>query len=262
MALSHLIHRRSLILLCVIIALPALAGIAYASHSWAGYHWARTSNPFTVKLGDNVTNAWDSYLATTSSDWSVSTVLDTTIVLGQGGKNCRASAGRIEVCNAKYGRNGWLGLASVWVNGSHITQGTAKMNDTYFNTPTYNSPAWKNLVMCQEVAHAFGLNHQDESFTNANLDTCMDYTNNPTSNQHPNAHDYEQLELTYEHLDSTTTLSASAPQTGAQESENSGPEYWGKPLHHDGKGRPSHFEKDLGKGQKVFTFVIWADEEK
>jgi hypothetical protein len=27
------------------------------------YHWARTSNPFTLKLGDNVSSAWDSYSA-------------------------------------------------------------------------------------------------------------------------------------------------------------------------------------------------------
>ena len=30
------------------------APAALANHSWGGYHWARTSNPFTVKLGDNV----------------------------------------------------------------------------------------------------------------------------------------------------------------------------------------------------------------
>ncbi|TFD09386.1 hypothetical protein E3T29_04385 [Cryobacterium sp. TMT1-66-1] len=51
------------------------ATAASANHSWGGYHWARTSNPFTLKLGDNVTSAWDSYLATTSSDWTQSHVL-------------------------------------------------------------------------------------------------------------------------------------------------------------------------------------------
>src|SRR3972149_697853 len=80
-----------------------------ASHSWGNYHWARTSNPFTLKLGDNLTSSWDPYLATTSSDWSVSTVLDTVIVAGQGWPNCRANKGRVEVCNKTYGSNGWLG---------------------------------------------------------------------------------------------------------------------------------------------------------
>jgi hypothetical protein len=83
------------------LAFGLLAGPAAASHSWNGYHWARTSNPFTVKLGDNVTSAWDSYLRTASSDWSASTAgspLRTTVVAGATtGKKCRATTGRVEV---------------------------------------------------------------------------------------------------------------------------------------------------------------------
>src|SRR5262245_8358317 len=111
--------------------------VTYANHSWNGYHWARTSNPFTVKLGDNVSGPWDSILVTTSSDWSQSTVLDMTIVTGGTiPKRCRPTNGRVEVCNATYGNTGWLGVAQIWVSGSHITQGTVKLNDTYFNTAT------------------------------------------------------------------------------------------------------------------------------
>ncbi|HKH22996.1 MAG TPA: hypothetical protein VKA88_05195, partial [Solirubrobacterales bacterium] len=39
------------------------------------YHWARTSNPFTVKLGSDVTSAWTSYLGGASTDWSRSGAL-------------------------------------------------------------------------------------------------------------------------------------------------------------------------------------------
>jgi predicted Zn-dependent protease len=60
------------------------------------------------------------------------------------------------------------------VSGSHIVQGTTKVNDTYFNTATYNTRAWRQLVMCQEVGHTFGLDHQDETFNNPNLGSCMD----------------------------------------------------------------------------------------
>ncbi|TSC60916.1 MAG: hypothetical protein Athens041674_941, partial [Parcubacteria group bacterium Athens0416_74] len=130
------------------IGLFGLSGVAQASHSWGGYHWARTANPLTLQLGDNVNAAWDGFLSTASADWSQSDMLDTAIVSGKGGKNCRAAAGRAEVCNSKYGRNGWLGIATIWVSGQHITQGTVKLNDTYFNTAVYNTPAWKNLVMC------------------------------------------------------------------------------------------------------------------
>lgn len=245
-----------------------ITSVALAAHSWGPpYHWARTSNPFTLKLGDNVSSTWDSYLAGASSDWSQSSVLDTTVVIGKARGNCRPTGGRIEVCAKAYGANGWLGLAQIWVNGSnHITQGTAKMNDTYFNTATYNTPAWRRFVMCQEVAHDFGLDHQDENFSNANLGSCMDYTSDPDgppSNEHPNAHDFEQLALIYSHLDSSTTIGAGVPGggNGADASDLDGPPAWGKVLKRDAHGRPSLYERDLGKGHKVFTFVLWAEGE-
>jgi hypothetical protein len=236
-----------------------------ANHSWGGYHWARTANPFTLKLGDNLTNAWDPYLATASTDWSVSDVLDTNIVTGSANpKNCRATAGRVEVCNSKYGNNGWLGIAQIWISGGdHITQGTTKMNDTYFNTAKYNTPAWKQLVVCQEVAHTFGLDHQDETFENSNLGTCMDYTNNPLTNQHPNAHDYEELEIIYAHVDSFTTVDMTTGQIAKQlgqlaASQNlDNPGEWGRLVRDNGK--VGTYERDFGFGNKVVTHVIWAE---
>lgn len=239
-------------------ALGLSATAALATHAWANYHWARTSNPFTLKVGDNVSAAWDPYLDTTIADWTASSVVDLAKVAGSAGKNCRAKAGQVEVCAAKYGRNGWLGIASVWAAGDHITQGTVKMNDTYYATATYNTPAWRNLVMCQEVGHTLGLDHQDEAFDNANLGTCMDYTNDPSTNQHPNAHDYEMLETIYAHLDTTTTLAASAASAPADVDEQD-PSAWGREIHRSGDGRASLFENDFGNGRKLFTHVFWAE---
>ena len=71
--------------------------VANANHSWNNYHWARTGNSFTMKLGDNLTNGWKSYLNTSSLDWSLSSVLDTTIVPGLAGRNCSPRAGRAEI---------------------------------------------------------------------------------------------------------------------------------------------------------------------
>ncbi len=246
------------------LTLVALPVILLASHSWGNYHWARTSNPFTLKLGDNLTSSWDSYLATTSADWSVSRVLDTVIVAGEAkGKNCRPTSGRAEVCNARYGNNGWLGIAQIWVSGSHITQGSVRVNDTYFSTSTYNTPAWRNLVMCQEVGHIFGLDHQDENFNNAPLGTCMDYSNDPNPNQHPNSHDYDQLETIYAHLDSFTTVDSAAtanmpPAMGQIDFDSPG--QWGRLVKGSRERGTSIYELDFGGGHKVFTFVTWTRE--
>lgn len=250
---------RVLTILAAASAFLLVPATAQASHSWGNYHWARTSNPFTLKLGDNVSSQWDSYLATTSSDWSKSTVLDTTIVAGQARpKNCRPTTGRVEVCNATYGANGWLGVASISVTGgTHITQATVKVNDTYFNTSTYNTPAWRNLVMCQEVGHTFGLAHQDENFNNANLGTCMDYTNNPSTNQHPNQHDYDQLVSIYSHLDSTTTVGAALPGSAAY-AVGEDPSSWGAEVEGSRAEGHSTFVRDFGRGNLVITSVSWA----
>ena len=244
----------------IIILVGGATMVVSANHSWGGYHWARSSNPFTLKLGDNVSGVWDSSLALASSDWSLSSVLDTLVVSGSTNpKNCRAVSGRVEICNSKYGNNGWLGIASVWASGTHITQSTVKLNDTYFNTTKYNTPAWRNLVTCQEIGHAFGLGHQDEEFSNANLGTCMDYTNDPGSNQHPNAHDYEMLESIYAHLDSSTTIKQESTGKNGLDVDENDPSSWGKSLKESSNKRSSLYERDFGNGDKIFTFVIWAE---
>ena len=249
------------LMLVLVFALAAFPASVSANHSWNGYHWARTKNPFTLKLGDNVSSNWDARLATASSDWSKSTVLDTQIVAGgTRSQRCRPTSGRVEVCNAAYGNTSWLGVAQIWVNGKHIVQGTAKMNDTYFNTAKYNTTAWRQLVMCQEVAHTFGLDHQDENFNNANLGTCMDYTNNPNgppSNLHPNQHDYDQLVTIYSHLDSTITV-GNAP-VGFAEADVHAQENWGTKVRESADGHAALYVRDFGNGFQIFTFVIWAE---
>jgi hypothetical protein len=234
-----------------------------ADHSWGGYHWARTANPFTLQIGDNVSAAWDSVLNTTIADWSASSVLNMVKVAGGANpKNCRPTAGRVEVCNSTYGNNGWLGIAQIWASGGHITQGVTKLNDTYFNTAKYNTTEWRNLVSCQEVGHDIGLDHQDENFNNANLNTCMDYTNNPATNQHPNNHDYDQLESIYAHVDSTTTVGALLPASapGAfTDLDPEGPGQWGRLVRSSRDGRSQTFDLDLGNGHRIITHVLWAD---
>ena len=249
------------LLFVLVLALAAFpSATASANHSWGNYHWARTSNPFNLNVGDNVDSKWDAYLNEAITDWKKSTVLDLTKVAGgTRPKNCRPTGGRIEVCNASYGNNGWLGIAQIWASGSHITQAVAKMNDTYYNTSTYNTPAWRRLVMCQEIAHDFGLDHQDENFNNPNLGTCMDYTSDPDgppSNEHPNQHDYDQLVTIYSHMDSTTTIDAMPP--GFANADMHAVENWGEKVSDNGKA--AVYVRDFGNGYKVITHVFWATE--
>ena len=281
--------------LAALLALAAFSTAADASHSWGNYHWARTSNPFTLNLGDNVSQAistdptsnWDTYLATASSDvanqgWDHSEVLDTNIISpgGVDPKTCKPKTGRVDVCNAKYGRNGWLGVVGIYASGSHITKSYVKLNDSYFNTAKYNTPGWRNLVMCQEIGHAFGLDHTDEVHDNPNLGSCMDYTNDPDGdgdpttpddNQYPGGddpttatfetdHDYTHLNTIYAHLDSTTTISnsttTSALSPAASQGDDNSQREWGRKIRDSGKREL--WERDLGGGDRLFRFVIRA----
>ena len=158
-----------------------------------------------LDLGKNLNFTWEGHLNEASIDWNLGqNVLETSLVSGStSARRCKTSSGNVQVCNAAYGNNGWLGIAGISVSGGHITAGYVKVNDTYFNSGTYNDPNWRQYVMCQEVGHTFGLGHVDENFNNENSGTCMDYGSplGPPPNLYPNLHDYAMLEDIYSHLD-------------------------------------------------------------
>jgi hypothetical protein len=269
---------RGALLSCAALAV----GPAMANHSWNNYHWNRSGAAVTVPVGDNVTNAWDSYLevainggSQNKPNWNDSGVIESPLVAGRttNAKTCKPVAGTIQVCNARYGNNGWLGIAQIWLSGGHISQGVTKLNDTYYASPTYNTPAWRRLVMCQEVGHNYGLGHTNEIFTNYNDGTCMDYTNAPAggvvggfnygpTNEYPNAHDYSQLASIYSHADSTNfavrTVGQSNQGVADEAAGGDTPAEWGNAIHYDGAGRPDVFEKQVGTGRKKITHVFWA----
>ena len=239
----------SLVAAVIAVLAATAAPSALANHSWGNYHWSRAANPFIVPLGDSVSNTaysnWDGALGSASTDWSQSSVLDSPIVSGGSGntRTCKATNGRIRACNSTYGNNGWLGLAQIWLSGSHIVRATTKVNDTYFNSPSYSYTNERH-VMCQEIGHGYGLGHQDES--GADLNTCMDYSS-ALDNPSPNAHDYQQLETIYNsHLDAGSAPSfepsAQAPTKVTRE---------------NGLGT-SHVIAYYGQGYQVHTFIVWA----
>lgn len=254
---------------------------ASADHSWGGYHWAGDGSNLGVTVNKAITSQWTGSVGTAITDWDNSNELSLspqTVSVDR--KRCNPIAGEVLVCNYTYGKRGWLGIATIWLSNGHISQATTKLNDSYHNNPPYNSSAWRALVSCQEIGHDWGLDHQDETFNNVNLGTCMDYTNAPAggilngfnygpSNQHPNAHDYEELNIIYNHDDGFTTTAAGTdfglrqvgrpvPQKPPSEGIGDSPAEWGRAIHRDSLGRPDVFERDFGGGHKALTHVFWA----
>jgi len=261
------------VLMLALVAFPTSAG---ARHAWGKYHWARTANPFTIHVIDSMTTDWDPRLDLAMSDWSQSTVLDLTKETGQTDtstrQNCAAVQGKVHSCNYTYGTTGWSGLAQIWLTtGNHIIQGTAKMNDTY--AAGYPEVS-KQHIICQEIGHDWGLDHQSE--TGADLNTCMDYAD-AFDNPSPNQGDYDQLLCIYDpaykgvtltrgphrcrgtgHLDNFNSMTSNAQMpAGFANADVHAQENWGEKVEDNGKF--AVFVRDFGGGYKIVTFVTWAN---
>ena len=280
-------HSRFLALVTMTtLAFALAAGPAQANHSWADWHWERAANPFTLKVFNSTTDGrtpvggqnWPAALTKAASDWSQSTVLDlavqpqtaTDLAVREA---CPFQPGAVRVCNVFNPDVTWLGLATVLPDpnsgNGHILAATAQMNDTWFTTPLYNSTNAQH-VMCQEVGHTFGLDHQDES--GADLNTCMDYAT-ALDNPSPNSHDYQQLQTIYSHLDGAASGGSGGKPSkgggkghgGKASSANTGgwsPTALGLPADYHGTGNHGHPHSDVfvttENGQTVVRYVLWA----
>ena len=263
------------------LATLVFSSASMADNSWGKYKWKPSSIPFNLDLRDNVNSDWGGHLSNASIDWSVSAVLGTRVVGGStnNSASCSPESGNVQICNYEYGDNGWLGLAQIYTRGNRIIAGVAKLNDTYFindayyKLSPYNTVPWRQMVMCQEIAHTFGLDHQDETFDNKNLGTCMDYTNDPDgtldkqlTNEYPNDHDYDQLASIYPIDDGAVDDGGGGGGGGCNpRSPKCNPAstagdhaQWGQMV--SGHGGIEIYERGLRGGLKVITFVTWTLE--
>ena len=141
-----------------------------------------SANPLTLeRRRQRATRRWDAHLDGGSADWSASTVLDLNKI--SGGTNptsCRPDV-RPDRGLQRLVREHGLARhrADLGSSGSHITQATTKVNDTYFDTAPYNTPAWRGSSCARRSRTTSGSTTRTRTSTIANLGTCMDYTNDP-----------------------------------------------------------------------------------
>ena len=192
--------------------LAAAPGEALLSQSWNGYHWAHTGN-LAIMVGNNTSTKWAPYLATAETVWSTDKYIDFLPMAGMtNATSCAGIYGTVQVCSGNYGATGWSGWTTVYTSGTSIYQATIKLNDYYFNQAKYNNAAYFQQVICQELGNALGLQDADRTYTNANVGSCMDYTNDPSgtkgtngtlANIAPSTTDFSHLDTIYATLDKT-----------------------------------------------------------
>ena len=246
-----------------------IATAADARHQWRKYAWAWDGTPIDVVIYNNTSGDWVNRVPTASTDWNVSDSINGSVSKGNNAQ-CDFITGRIDVCNDDYGSVGWLGLASIQINGNEITSGWSKMNDFYFNQPQYDTEIWRQLVMCQEIGHNYGLGHQNENFRTNTTDSCMEYTSTPTAiDMTPDAHDYEQLEQMYPtsgggddggDTGGPPTCRGRGCNKGAGIGLGNTPDSWGEPVEFLPNGKPFVYERRLTNGTRIVTHVTWTIE--
>lgn len=252
--------RRTLTLLIALAMLMAIAATGLANNTWNGYHWAdadgddHSDSGITLTLVNDLLDFYLNLYDPVLTDWQTKGPL----TLDPGASGSRPDAcdnvateaagtqilGTTHVCNDEYGKNGWLGLARIWVaSDGHIEAGVALMNDSYFQESgsVYNDPiAWRH-VLCQEIGHTFGLAHQGSP----KKQSCMNdrWGLFDTAFEGPNQHDYDTLNEIY--------ITAGSDDGGSS-----------KPCNPNRKNCPSganvHFAPRPGGGWIVtFTVPAW-----
>jgi hypothetical protein len=209
--------RRAFILVIAMAMLLLSAATALASNTWNGYHWANGDGDphegsISLTLVDDLTEYGPEY-AKAVDDWNRdTTAADGPLSLIPGTAANRPAAcdnddsetagieikDTIHVCNYAYGKIGWLGLARIWLAADgHIEAGVALMNDSYMleSGSVYDNPyAWRH-VLCQEIGHTFGLDHQGSPKKQSCMNARWGLTD--PSFVGPNQHDYDTLDEIY-----------------------------------------------------------------
>ncbi len=258
------------VLLIGTVSVTAWAAPVLASHSWSNYHWERTVNEISPTVVDFTTGEWErsNRVELAVNDWNRSQYINSKYERGQGtNTSCPIPAGEIHVCNDDYGNTGWVGIASISATRgrtTHIIGGVSKMNDYYYAMPFYDNPLWRQLVMCQEIGHDYGLGHQNENFKSHETDSCMECTDTPDDfDMTLNQHDLDQLATIYAHSHGSDDGGGGGPGGGKGGGKpknfdvGNTPADWGTPIGRDAQGRPNLYKRSMASFD-VITHVTWA----
>lgn len=164
---------------------------ASADHAWNGYHW-RSDNLAPTVVDKTSSTAFDVPAAV--AEWRN---LGIPIV-----PQMTAGSADVEVVVKRMNAN-WLGVARISVDSStgHIQAGRVELNQLYLNSLTFAQ--WDHVV-CQELGHIWGLDHNFDGATGGTPDnTCMNSSLHLGEYTSPNSHDAEQLNAIYNHIDTT-----------------------------------------------------------
>lgn len=167
---------------------------------WDEQYIERDSGGLQLTLVNSLSADWQEEFEVAVADWSESDALTLDVVVEpvddawDNEKKCKRQDDVMVVCNGNFGDTGWVGINENEVRGGRIISSVAKMNEYYLNKADFDH---RRFTMCHEIGHGFGLPHTDENPYNKNLNDCLDYTDDPSSNVLPGEVNMIKLQEVY-----------------------------------------------------------------
>jgi hypothetical protein len=200
--------------------------VASADHTWSGYHWS--SDNLSPTVVDKTSSPLYGVPASVA-EWSG---------LGAPIQPALTDASKGDITVTEGFSPFWLGLARIRVEGGHITKGEVKLNTRLLQS---YGPAVADQVLCQEIGHVLGLDHNRDGPTGGTPDdSCMNDQGHLGEYTSPNIHDTEQLVAVYNHTDVI---------------DDGGGNGGGPPC----DKKPDHPKCQSGNGVWITVHVFWAE---
>jgi hypothetical protein len=150
--------------------------------------WHQTyGDSLKIEILNALDDAYDEYLETTVSAWNASSLMELTIRKIPQDVACQPEPGKIKVCSAYYGNNGWRGQGHVYLRGRFINAATIQLNDYKVFDP---DPIQYEL--CHLLGHSLGVYHADEGCLVPSINDVVG-----DDNLHPSAESLIDLEELY-----------------------------------------------------------------
>jgi hypothetical protein len=176
---------------------------------WLPEYGEEDGGGLMLQILDNLAygSDWDDFFRAYVQEWDNGTdAVTLNIHTTAYDPDCRGVLRAMKVCNGNYGPTEWNGVNLILVKDGYIISSIAKMNDYYLQG---TNEAQRKFTMCHELGHGLGLGHSDENFQNSDLGNCMDYTNTPENNLHPDEYNFLILEELYGNASRNGTVAES-----------------------------------------------------
>ena len=174
--------------------------------NWDEQYVQRNDGGLHLTLQNALDDTWQSEFEAAVADWQESDALQLTTERVAVDYNCNRVDGVMVVCNANFGKTGWVGINENSILGDVVVSSVAKMNEYYLRNADFDH---RRFTMCHEIGHGryfssicvssryrnhitkinltldpdrsfpnftisgFGLPHTDENPYNSNLGNCL-----------------------------------------------------------------------------------------